>query len=87
MVAEKMEAMKSPKANTCEEIAPANGLRAMAASFASLITIPFTCNVDAQATIIKKATTTVAVQPTMISIRVYLYSFIFSPFSMTDDCI
>ena len=55
--------MNSPNANSCEAKAPANGLSETAASFASFITMPFACSVAAQATIIKKATTT-STQPT-----------------------
>ena len=40
MVAEKTEATKRPKANTSEASAPAKGLRAKAASWASVITMP-----------------------------------------------
>src|SRR5512136_2838029 len=86
IVAEKTEATKRPKAKSWEAKAPAKGLRATAASLASLMTIPWTLSVAAQATMMKKATTIVAVHPTMTSHRAYLYSSILMPFSMTADC-
>ncbi len=69
---EKIEAIKRPNANTIDAKLPAKGLRAIAASFASVIFTLFTFRVAAQATIMKKATTTVAIAPTTTSIRANL---------------
>ncbi len=58
-----MEATNRPKAKISAAKTPASGLSAMAASLASWMTMPFSCRVEAQATMMKKATVTVATQP------------------------
>jgi len=69
--AEKSEALKSPKAKRAAQWAPASGRSACAASAAVSIGTPPACSVAAQATMMKKATTSVKMQPLTTSRREY----------------
>jgi len=75
MVAEKMDAITIRIAKNLRcQITCQRCQRQSTHLLASLICIPLGYSVEAQATIIKNATTTVKTQPTTISMRVYLKS-------------
>ncbi len=69
MEAEKKEALKRPKENRSAQYLPASGASAWAASLAVSMWMPARLSVTAQDTMMKKATTSVKMQPTITSRR------------------